>query len=329
MVAAFLLGGAAPPSPPLPDVLKPYIQNGRFEPGDYGWARGHFADATPAEKVAYQAITQWRSRCVETGQEELRVALRNAGYPNSNVKGLIAGDPLCTDFTIPPPLSVTSFAEFKKIVGEARPIASTFLAAVDVADQSNAPRESGLAEQLKARPLAEQMLRQAFNWGQGEMTRAPALSADVRAMVMSMLWAETVRRDRANTEWLKKIVAAEGWPKRSGVGAPASEQAWLLVQHADHDPLFQLQVLRLMEPMLASGEVSKRNHAYLYDRVMLKLAGKQRYGTQAHCDKGKLVPRPLEDEARVAQLRTTADLEPLDDYIAMMRTHGMPCPPAT
>jgi hypothetical protein len=35
-----------------------------------------------------------------------------------------------------------------------------------------------------------------------------------------------------------------------------------------------------MEPLVAQGEVTKQNYAYLYDRIMLKLAGKQRYATQ-------------------------------------------------
>ncbi len=42
-----------------------------------------------------------------------------------------------------------------------------------------------------------------------------------------------------------------------------------------------------MEPLILSGEVSKGDYAYLYDRVMLKISGKQRYGTQAMCLDGK------------------------------------------
>jgi hypothetical protein len=109
--------------------------------------------------------------------------------------------------------------------------------------------------------------------------------------MQSRLGAAMTARDHANTEWLKGIVAERGWPTISQVGEEAAFNAWLLVQHADHDPLFQLRSLRLMEPLVAQGEVTKQNYAYLYDRIMLKLAGKQRYATQVMCrDGGEAAP---------------------------------------
>ncbi len=88
----------------------------------------------------------------------------------------------------------------------------------------------------------------------------------------------------------------------------------------------QLQALRLMEALLRSGEVSKQNYAYLYDRVMLKISGKQRYATQATCRSGRLVPQPIENEARIAALRGEAGLEPLADYLAKMQKSFGNCP---
>jgi hypothetical protein len=45
--------------------------------------------------------------------------------------------------------------------------------------------------------------------------------------------------DAANTARMKRIVAERGWPGRSLVGDDGAQAAWLLVQHADHDPAFQ------------------------------------------------------------------------------------------
>jgi hypothetical protein len=122
-------------------------------------------------------------------------------------------------------------------------------------------------------------------------------------------------------------VAQHGWPTKSAYGEPPAFQAWLLAQHADHDPLLQLEVLRLMEPLAERGEVSKSNHAFLHDRIMLKLTGEQRYGTQVHCVDGKRRPRPLEDEAALDGLRAGAGLEPEADYLAAMDRLFGPCPP--
>src|SRR3546814_4825245 len=85
----------------------------------------------------------------------------------------------------------------------------------------------------------------------------------------------------------------KGWPTISAVGEKASHAAWLLAQHADDDPALQVRALRLMEPLAKAGEASKSNYAYLYDLVMLKLAGKQRYATQfGGCETGQAI-RPL------------------------------------
>src|SRR3546814_19820645 len=59
----------------------------------------------------------------------------------------------------------------------------------------------------------------------------------------------------------------------STVGKDASHAAWLRVQHADADAAWQLRALRLMEPLAQMREASRSNYAYLYDRIMLKLAG--------------------------------------------------------
>ena len=57
-------------------------------------------------------------------------------------------------------------------------------------------------------------------------------------------WDESV--DVANTERMKEIIEEIGWPTASKVGAEAANKAWLLVQHADHDPEFQERCLELM-----------------------------------------------------------------------------------
>ncbi len=82
-------------------------------------------------------------------------------------------------------------------------------------------------------------------------------------------------------------------------------------------------MLRLMEPLVASKEVSPSNYAYLYDRIMLKLAGKQRYGTQFWCKDGPNPEvRPLEQPDRIDELRAEMQLQPLAEYAAYFNS---PC----
>ena len=124
-------------------------------------------------------------------------------------------------------------------------------------------------------------------------------------------WDETI--DHRNTERLKAIVEEIGWPSTSKVGYEGSSNAWLLVQHADHDPNFQKRCLELMksEP---EGEVAKRDLAYLEDRIATGDGRPQIYGTQFHKNAdGQLEPLPIKDQDNVDKRRKEMGLETLKE----------------
>ena len=321
-LGALLLCAADYPDPP--PALAPYIADGRLQPGDYGWIKGRFDDATAEEKAAYQAINAWRMACYEQSRETLRSELAKRGYPDVDLGNFSGGAEICQDTGFEPQVSdLSSFAAFSDELRQARPIVESYLLAVRFAEQVNRPRTADLGRQLERRVLGEQMLRMAYSWGQGAAADAPPLSPAGRAIAQAMIGREMVRHDRENTAWLKRILAERGWPRLSEVGEEAAGNAWLLAQHADMDPAFQLDALRAMEPLVSQGEVSKENYAYLYDRVMLKLAGKQRYGTQATCVGGKFVPQTLESEGDLDRLRSDVGLPPIAEYMALMeRSYG-------
>jgi len=53
------------------------------------------------------------------------------------------------------------------------------------------------------------------------------------------------------------------------VGKKASQGAWLIAQHADHDLKFQKKCLKLLAEKLKIKKVEPRNFAYLTDRVLV------------------------------------------------------------
>ena len=53
--------------------------------------------------------------------------------------------------------------------------------------------------------------------------------------------------DKIHTDRLKQIVSEIGWPTTSKVGQQGASNAWLLIQHADHDVDFQARCLQLMK----------------------------------------------------------------------------------
>lgn len=159
------------------------------------------------------------------------------------------------------------------------------------------------AEELRQALLEREAVDQAVRAQLAENWRDPAVGA------------ELMRVDAENTAWLKQVVVTFGWPSQSLVGSRAADAAWLLVQHADHDVAFQKEALALMTPLVTQNEVTKKNYAYLYDRVATNEGRPQRYGTQGQCTGAHTwEPNQLEDPTQVDALRRSMDLPPLDDY---------------
>lgn len=139
-------------------------------------------------------------------------------------------------------------------------------------------------------------------------------------------WAKFFPRwqsvDGINTVDLKKILEIYSWFKISDFGALADSNAWLLVQHADHDPVFQNEVLPLLESLMKVGETNASNYAYLFDRVAASWNDPtkrklQRYGTQGMCvAPGVWEPIPIEDLPNLDGRRQSVGLGSEAEYVA-------------
>ncbi len=128
------------------------------------------------------------------------------------------------------------------------------------------------------------------------------------------------RTDNENTKYLKKLLSIYQWFDISEFDKETDHNAWLLVQHADHDSEFQKRVLEILADKSQVGETSPTNYAYLFDRTYVDMFGerKQKYGTQAkYSDKeGQfLTYPPLVDENKVDQFRQEIGMEPLEKYL--------------
>jgi tetratricopeptide (TPR) repeat protein len=102
------------------------------------------------------------------------------------------------------------------------------------------------------------------------------------------LWKFQAKIDNKNTAWLKQKIKKYGWLGIKEVGVEGDDIAWLLVQHADLDTIFQQQVLDLLASEVKKNNTDKKNFAYLTDRVMVAKFKTQVYGTQ--------VKRQIKDE---------------------------------
>ena len=126
--------------------------------------------------------------------------------------------------------------------------------------------------------------------------------------------AGMLRVDSTNTAWLKSEIQRNGWPSPTRVGAAASAAAFLIVQHATHDPAFQRAMLDTIALAFDRGEIDGQSYALLFDRVRTQAGEKQRYGTQAKLKGAKVVFDPIEDSLKVDSLRASVKLPTLAQY---------------
>lgn len=314
--------------PAIPSALSPYLTDGTVAPADYRWMRGRFPGASAAEVQAYIAAIEYDNACVDRSRSAMVAKMKALEQAFNAGQGVYARSTACRAFSQPFIAEGVSWADFAAALGRVRPYALGVLRTTDLAEQQVIDHGS-YAEQLRTRTLGEQVLRNAWIESQRHQGETAGYSPLERALHEAILLRALEDRDQANTQWLAGWVAGQGWPSRYVVGEDASRAAWLLVQHADADPAFQLTALRLMAPLADKGSVETQDFAMLTDRVRLKLTGKQRYGTQWTCDKGRRAPLPLErDEAATDGLRTGVGLEPLAINAKQIDRMYGPCPTA-
>lgn len=317
------------PKDETPAALAPYIVDGELRTDDFGWMRGAFDGATEQQKAEWQSLTNWVQTCGVADHKAMIAELAAMGVTTELKESGMSGSTACASVQPFQLLAkqTRNWDEFIASEAKGREVFRIYQYGARAAAK-NMPYEKMWGNEdawtLMGAAIQEQVFRLGFSWEADD--KAPKLDPAIMPYLQAHLSNAVRHEDHANTDMLKKLVAEKGWPAISKVGPQAANNAWLLVQHADHDPVFQLKALRLMEPLVATREVSKRNYAYLYDRIMLKLVGKQRFGTQfMGCADGEYKLRPLENEQQLDKLRADNELEPIAEYRNSMKTAFGPC----
>ena len=135
------------------------------------------------------------------------------------------------------------------------------------------------------------------------------------------------RVDEFNTAELENMLSGRGWFRDDLDGEGAAFRAWLIAQHADRNPDFQIRALDLIGDDLNAPGVSKSNYAYLYDRVQMRFKDgddltkrTQKYGTQGRCTgPGTWEAFPMEAPDDIDKLRAEVGLGSLAEYKALFK----------
>jgi hypothetical protein len=138
------------------------------------------------------------------------------------------------------------------------------------------------------------------------------------SFVAKHLWQIKKELNKQNLDRIEKIIAEQGYPKRSEVGDHAASVAFQIIQHSNLE--IQKKYLPVLEELAKKDEIFKEDWALLLDRVLVNEGKEQVYGSQVHenpeTGKGELYP--VEDEKNLNKRRAEIDLIPIEDYLKYM-----------
>ena len=179
--------------------------------------------------------------------------------------------------------------------------------------QTNELQQSQLSKEILNMKKEDQNLRKQY----ANLIKKGKTKSDKFKKVVD----ELIDIDRNNTARMNEIIDEYGWPTYDLVGRGASNAAWLIVQHADRNPLFQAKCLPLLKAAMDRGQATPYTYAYLYDRVQLAFGRKQLYATQSTTNNGLREGffQPIEDEANIQIRRDEMGIEPhVEEYASSM-----------
>jgi len=119
---------------------------------------------------------------------------------------------------------------------------------------------------------------------------------------------------------LQKIFKEYGFIGFDLAGKEGSSNFWVMVQHSDHNPKFQNEVLKKMKIEIDKMNADPTNYGLLVDRVKLNTGQAQVYGTQIDYNNNlaQAYPKNLADSINVNKRRKSIGLEPIETYLNKM-----------
>lgn len=122
---------------------------------------------------------------------------------------------------------------------------------------------------------------------------------------------------RSNSEWLKLKYAEGNLFNARLSGELSATAAWLILQHADHDPIWQRAMLPELQKLADAGDFPKAHWAMLVDRVAVNSGEPQTYGSQGKCGSDRAWhPKQIKDPDCVDARRKEVGLPTMAENIA-------------
>jgi hypothetical protein len=117
--------------------------------------------------------------------------------------------------------------------------------------------------------------------------------------------------DSINLILVTSLIDQFGWLSKAVVGKTGNSAVWLVIQHADLAT--QEKYYPIMEKAVQENKASRKDLAYLEDRILMRQGKKQLYGTQYKLDSetNEMKLWEVEDPDRLNERRASVGLPPM------------------
>lgn len=193
------------------------------------------------------------------------------------------------------------------------------------------PNKTGPSSAKLYTPVVEKTIDSAIELNQAlvdeleEMARLDQVAAGIPQgqykSLSDVQWMAFKRETfETNQLRLEEIFEKHGFVGYDVAGVNGSNHFWLMTQHCDHVPEFQVRVLDKMKIEVEAGNADPSRYAMLVDRVNLNTGKQQIYGTQVgyDTDKCQAFVKNLADADAVNELRSAVGLQSIEDYLDSM-----------
>jgi|GEM_PF-6214244 len=314
-----LMGGLVAPAeaanPPHAETAFQGYFADPFDPGDFGWLAWRSSD-DPSDREKWRQLNAWAERVKELRTAEEKSKLAAIGETSDKLPLGCYGEVVCnwvTDSTATED-AVGGWSKFSATLDSIRPYYSGYEIGFSTARGFIVPGPGeSVSDQLNEILFLDQLARPF------DRLYAMNLSPDQKRVLGLLITHQLMQRvDNDNLELFEKLFAKIGWPA-AGLGHKPSLGSFLIVQHSDAHPAFQIQVMRALAKQ--DKDSGGRYLPLLADRVQLKLHGTQTYGSQFHCVEGHMEPYPVTDPAGLDARRASVGLDPIDVYRKTFPAH--------
>ncbi|MET9661555.1 DUF6624 domain-containing protein [Streptomyces sp. NPDC006510] len=129
----------------------------------------------------------------------------------------------------------------------------------------------------------------------------------------------------ADAQALRRIVARLGcWPGRTLVGDAGCRAALAIALNTDHDPAFQVTLLKMLAEAVRRGDAAAAQWAHLRDRCLVGSGRPQQYGTQYWLCDGRLVMYTAAAPENLDKRRASVGLPPRHDQLTALERRHLP-----